>query len=132
MKNKQIIISVIIIFIALVGYKLISSKIQENKEKAVLQERARLEKEPLEECLNNIDKEAKSETDKTTDLIRDIRTKESQDFCLNGHNPSEIYNNGPITWGEYCWPSYEDEKEATQKILDKAKIDKEECYRRYK
>lgn len=132
MDHKKIIILIGVVFLALVGYKLISSNIQENKEKAVLQEKVRLEKEPLEKCLNDIDNEAKSETDKITELIRDVRTKESQSFCLNGHNPSEIYNNGPTTWGEYCWPSYEDEKEATQKILDKAKIDKEECYKRYK
>ena len=56
MENKKIIVLVVIIFLAFVGYKIISSNIQENKEKAVLQEKAQLqakEKKPLEDCLKN-------------------------------------------------------------------------------
>ena len=41
--NKKIIGIVAIIFVVLVGYKFISSNIQENKEKAVLEERYRLD-----------------------------------------------------------------------------------------
>ncbi|MFA6386149.1 MAG: hypothetical protein WCW04_00025 [Candidatus Paceibacterota bacterium] len=132
MDHKKIIILIGVVFLALVGYKLISSNVQENKEKAVLQEKVRLEKEPLEQCLNNIDNESKAETNKITELMRDIRTKESQDFCLGSHNPNEFYNAGPTTWKEYCWPSYEDEQKEIKKISDKAKIDREECYKRYK
>lgn len=132
MDHKKIIILIGVVFLALVGYKLISSNVQENKEKAVLQEKVRLEKEPLEKCLNDIDNEAKSETDKITELIRDVRTKESQDFCLGDHNPNEFYNTGPQTWREYCWPSYEEEQKEIKEISDKAKIDREECYKRYK
>ena len=132
MDIKKIITLIGVVFLALVGYKLISSNVQENKEKAVLQEKVRLEKEPLEQCLNNIDNEAKSETERITELIRGVRTKEEQDFCLGGHNPNEFYNKGPTTWREYCWPSYEDEQREIKEISDKAKIDREECYKRYK
>ena len=53
MKNKQIIILVIVIFLAFVGYKIISSNIQENKEKAVLQERYQLDQLQKNQDMSN-------------------------------------------------------------------------------
>jgi len=38
---KLIILTGLVLFVALVGYKIISSYIQENKEKAIIQERAK-------------------------------------------------------------------------------------------
>ncbi len=60
LKNNKIVFIIILIFILLIVYKIISSDIQEDKETAVLQERARIEtliKKPLEDCLQQAEEE---------------------------------------------------------------------------
>ncbi|KKR30181.1 MAG: hypothetical protein UT61_C0011G0004 [Candidatus Woesebacteria bacterium GW2011_GWA1_39_8] len=139
MGNKQIIILIVVIFIAFVGYKAISSNIQENKEKAVLQEKYQLQelaKEPLNQCLENIDNETEKEIKEYKDLIRDVRTPSSQESCLkltgHGSNIDALIAAGKINLKDYCWPSYEDEEAEIQKIISEAKTEKEECYKQYK
>ncbi|MES2930993.1 MAG: hypothetical protein V4665_04410 [Patescibacteria group bacterium] len=56
LEENKLVMLIVIIFFLLIGYKMISSHIQEKKEKAILQERARLEalaKKPLEDCLKD-------------------------------------------------------------------------------
>jgi hypothetical protein len=138
MKNKQIIISVVIIFVAFVGYKIISSSIQENKEKAVLQEKARLEelaKEPLNQCIENIDKETAAEIKQMREIY--MPSKESYEFCLqptgHGRIVDDLIASGKMTLEEYCKPPSVQEIEIeAQKIRDKGQTEKEECYKQYK
>lgn len=61
MNNKQIIGIIVLIFVLLVGYKVISSNIQAGKEKDVLQEKfnlSELAKKPLEICLKKAEDES--------------------------------------------------------------------------
>lgn len=139
MTNKEIIIIIVVIFLAFIGYKVISSSIQENKEKAVLQEKAQLqalEKEPLNQCIDNIDFNAAKDIKNLKDLIQETRSPESQANCLqptgHGSKIDALIASGKLNLQEYCWPSFEEEDAEIQKINDKALIDKEECYKRYK
>ncbi|MFZ3011443.1 MAG: hypothetical protein WA060_00355 [Minisyncoccia bacterium] len=123
--NKQIIITVGIIFIALVGYKIISSSIQESKEKAVLQERAQLDqlaKEPLNQCIDEINNNAENEIKRNRELALDISSPKSQEECINFSGDKE-----------YCKPpSFQELQVEAEQIRAKAKIDRDECYKRYK
>jgi len=69
-KQMNIALLAVGIFILFVGYKYISSNIQENKEKAVIQERAAVEQQErqqqsrnLSDCLNLADLDEKSKID---------------------------------------------------------------------
>ena len=139
MKNKQIIILIGIIFLAFVGYKLIASNIQENKEKTVLQEKARLEevaKEPLNKCLEDIDKE----TERNINILVDTNTMSPEEYksCIDpntnhGLNVKNLVASGKLTLEEYCKPLTNSEVDIEkQKIYDNARIEKEDCYKQYK
>ena len=139
MDNKKIIVLIGVIFLALVGYKIISSSIQENKEKAVLEERAQLDqlaKEPLNNCIDEINSSAENEIKRNRELALDISSPESQRDCLNSdHGPkvSSLVISGKMTIQEYCKPpSFQELQIEADQIRAKAKIDREECYKRYK
>jgi len=139
MDNKKIIILIVIIFIALVGYKLISSSIQENKEKAVLEEKAQLDqlaKAPLNNCIDQINSSAENEIDRNSKLAQDLGSPESQKECLNsdhGLKVNALIISGKMTLQEYCKPpSFEELQVEADQIHTKAKTDIEECYKRYK
>lgn len=125
MDHKKIIVLVVIVFLALVGYKIISSSIQENKEKAVLEERAQLDqlvREPLNQCIDEINNNADKEITRNRELALDISSPESQKECINFSGDKE-----------YCKPpSFQELQIEAEQIRAKAKIDREECYRRYK
>lgn len=108
--NKKIIGIVMIVFVVLVSYKFISSGIQENKEKAVLQEKYRLEQLSQKALQNCID-EAKTEKKRVLDFYESFdatsctKLGNSKEWCR-----TKMYSEG-VQW----------EKEAV-----------ELCYRRYK
>ena len=139
MDNKKIIVLIGIIFIALVGYKIISSSIQENKEKAVLEEKAQLDqlaKEPLNNCIDTINSSAENEIKRQRDLAIDLSSPESQKECLNsdhGIKVNALILSGKMTLQEYCKPpSFDELQVEADQIHAKAKIDIEDCYKRYK
>src|ERR1035437_1423377 len=86
MKYKQIIILVGVIFIAFVGYKIISSNIQKNKEEAVLQEKYRLDQLQINQETANQQKIA-----------------EGLDLCLNDANNVADKNSASIFVMAKCW-----------------------------
>jgi hypothetical protein len=139
MDNKKIIVLVVVIFLALVGYKIISSSIQENKEKAVLEEKAQLDqlaKAPLNNCIDQINSSAENEIDRHSRLAQDLSLPESQKECLNsdhGLKVNALILSGKMTLQEYCKPpSFEELQIEADQIHAKAKIDIEDCYKRYK
>lgn len=108
--NKKIIGIVAIVFVALVSYKFISSGIQENKEKAILQEKYRLEQlsqKALQNCIDEAKTEKKSILDsyEIYDATSCTKLGNSKEWCR-----TKMYSEG-VQW----------EKEAV-----------ELCYRRYK
>lgn len=113
LKEYKVWIIIVSIFILLVAYKYISSGIDE--------QRSLQAKEPLNQCLDDIDKETTIKINNYENLVRSISTPEDQAQCLK--SASE----------EYCRPPSFAERDAEeQAIRDKAQIDKEECYKRYK
>lgn len=139
MKNKQIIILVVVIFLAFVGYKAISSNIQENKEKAVLQEKAwlqELEKEPLNKCINDVETAINLNKKYNSILTYTIFSDLYQD-CMKPTGHGSGFDArialGEINLKDYCAPPTPQEVELEkQKILNEEKIAKDECYKRYK
>lgn len=122
MDIKKIIILIGVIFLSLIGYKLISSNIQENKEKAVLEEKIKLEQEPLNKCIDEINNNAESEIKRNRELAIEISSPKSQEECIKFTGNKE-----------YCKPpSFERLEIEVEQIRNKAKIDREECYKRYK
>lgn len=108
--NKKIIIIIGVVFVALIAYKFISSSVQENKEKAVLQEKYRLEQlsqKDLQNCIDEAKTEKKSILDsyEIYDATSCTKLGNSKEWCR-----TKIYSEG-VQW----------EKEAV-----------ELCYRRYK
>jgi hypothetical protein len=139
-ESNKVVSTIFLVFVLATIYTIIGSGVQENKEKAVLQERARLQevaKEPLNQCLENIDEQAKADIDSYESLVRDPVVYSD---CLNppagighGSKVEGLIASGNMTLAEYCRPPTIDEQLAQkQKILDKAKVDKEECYKRFK
>lgn len=138
-RENKVWLGIVLVFFLLIAYKGISSGIQAEKEVSVLQEKARLqelEKAPLEQCLNNIDKGSAYEIDRKRKSYQEVRSPEAQSLCMqptgHGRIVEDLIAAGKMTLREYCWPKYEDEEADVQKILDKAKVDREECYKRYK
>ena len=86
MKNKQIIILVIVIFLAFVGYKIISSNIQENKEKAVLQERYQLD-----------------QLQKNQDMSNQQKITDQLNSCLDDANNVFVKDTAPLLVLALCW-----------------------------
>jgi hypothetical protein len=127
MQNKQIILLVGVIFLAFVGYKLISSNIQENKEKAVLLERARLEeaaKEPLNQCIAKAEERMNRKITSVQQATAETRTQEWKNNC------EELQNSG---WKADCRPSSSESLSIViEEYKAEAEQEKEECYKQYK
>ena len=109
---KIIILTGLVLFVVLVGYKIISSNIQENKEKAIIQEKANAVAQvaaDLDKCLYQAEK--------------NFQTKSSDWLTLYA---------GEIQRGEKTQPVASQEMYA-QKDLDRkqADTDKQDCYKRY-
>lgn len=119
---KLIVLTGFVLFAVLVGYKIISSNIQKNKEKAIFQEKAEAQKQAdyqqqeknrqLDTCL------AQAEQKKNETILQWQNYYKNN--CLNGPNvDAEIW----------C-------AEETLRLIDKAKaeaeVDKKNCYTRYK
>lgn len=135
-----------IVFIVLVSYKFISSSIQENKEKAVLQERYRLEQlreQPLEICL----KKAEDESVYNESLENIFRNSSAFDYgmlvsanekCSRHFNEKDEYN----CTLDYIFDSRLTKEEKEYRFnemirnINAGKVrheaEKEECYKRYK
>lgn len=132
MENKKIIILIVVILLAFIGYKLVAAKIQENKEKAVLQERARLDelaKAPLDACIEETDKWLDYNLKLWKGYYYDMFTEKFQYDCqnLDGHLPYKGNTK------EYCTPPSDAEfKLELQAYRDEAADKKQECYKRYK
>jgi len=127
LKENKIIVIIILVFILLVAYKIISSHIQEEKEKAVLHERARLEaleKKPFEDCLNR----AKEE---------DFSARES--YLNYDYTGAVTLNGNSIPGFKECMTKEKDQSICVktrhewyrwrEELLQKSK---DECYRQYK
>ncbi len=139
MNTKQIILITAVIFFAVLISTIVSIDMQENKEKAVLQERARLqvlEKEPLNKCLENAETVAES-NEKYNIVLTYTVFSEAYRSCMQptGHGVAQdaLIASGKINLKEYCAPptaqEVEMERQKIRKIEDSAK---KECYRRYK
>ena len=141
MKNKQIIIIIGIIFIALIGYKLISSNIQENKEKAVIDYRIQAEqftknqenenkKKQNDDCLNNSTIKSAKDKDFIFKMARcwgvGTLVEGSLDDCIakNGMGRKECQTQEGV-----CLEQINQKLSIIDNELTKAK---EECYKRYK
>lgn len=124
MNTKQIVILVGVIFIAFVGYKIIASNIQENKEKEVLRERAQLQelaKEPLNKCISDIDKQTDIKIKDDYELFYRMATTEFQSACQKSNSV------------DYCKPpTIQEFNEKIQEYRDQAEKEKDACYKRYK
>lgn len=144
MKTNQIIILILIIFLALVGYKFISANIQENKEKAVLQERHQLELLQKEEE----HKEKQKETELLNSCLADAENVSARDSALifilaqcwgvgtlnNGSQEQCVKNKGEgrkicQLQSGICTDVITDKING---IKDNLKKDRQECYTRYK
>lgn len=136
MNTKQIIMIIVVIFFAFVGYKLISSNIQENKEKAVLREKAQLQElaqEPLNKCIDDINSNATYDIKQMKESAKEISSNYL--YCItSGHGPivDAQIKSGQVTINDYCTFTSQEQDAEEQKIKEKAKIDIQECYKRYK
>lgn len=137
MKNKEIIILIALILLAFVGYKLISSNIQENKEKSVLQEKYRLEQLKIKDNTDEINScigEAKNISDKDTAYIGimarcwavGILDNNSMNDCVN--NEGRGRQICQLQKG-ICTEQISMKLKAINEKFDK---DKQDCYIRYK
>ena len=128
MKNKQIIILIVVIFLALVGYKVISSSIQESKEKAVLQERYQLNQ--LQEN-QNIANQQKI-TAQLNLCLEDAKNKASSAYIELGLDKPESkcdkYKNN-IDAQTACMKGF---VTVQNQVIAQMDQDKNECYKRYK
>ncbi len=133
---------VVVIFLASVGYKIISSSIQENKERAILEEKAQLEvlaKEPLNKCIDDIETAVELNTKYNIVLSYTIFS-ESYRSCIkppdglgHGRKVEDLIASGKMTIEEYCAPPTSQEVELEkQKIRKEEQLAKDECYKRYK
>ena len=118
--NKKIIGVVTIVFIVLIGYKFISSNIQERKEKAVLEHRYNLEqlsKKPLQDCLDDIEKKLDFDIDWTNGYLYPAYTSKNNILCKENK--------------EYCFSLTEVNDEITY-LKKEAEHNEILCYQRYK
>ena len=133
-KNKQIIILVGIIFLAFVAYKIIASNVQQSKEEAVLQKQYQLQelaKEPLNQCLDDVDKRLNNQIAIFTQSFYESYTPEYKTQCenLNSHVSSTSF----LLNKSDCRPiSQESLDKIKQEETGKAEIEKQDCYKRYK
>lgn len=142
--NKRIIGIIGIVFVSLVGYKFISSNIQENKEKTVLQERYRLEQ--LQNSQERLVKkeEGQQKQDDIESCIEEARARLSRltgSKCFNEVGDEALLNCAKKEVTEIC-KKYEGNFDLnieclkgqiaySEKINKEFREDKNECYKRY-
>lgn len=142
---KKIIGIIGIVFVSLVGYKFISSDIQENKEKAVLEERYRLEQ--LQNNQERLEKqeEKQQKQDDIESCIEEARSRlrlSTGSKCFNEIGGDAILSCAKKEVSEKCG-KYKDninlnimclegEIKYATKINEEFRQDKDECYKRYK
>lgn len=134
MSNKRIIGLVSIVFVAFVGYKFISSGIQESKEKAVLQEKYKLEqqaKEPLNQCLENIDAKLESFSRLMADTYKDINKPGEKEICER-RNKSWALSQGTIYNPKSCSVTLAEVFSEIELKRQELEPEKQDCYKRYK
>lgn len=119
---RNIILLMLIMFAFFVAYKYISANIQENKEKAVIQERARVQQQ------QEIKKEA---------LIQEKEKKQQLDSCLD--QAKQKKNEAITSFGKSAQETCRNSRSCVQYALDiieefkaEEKIDRDDCYKRYK
>ena len=84
--TKKVLLFLVFIFLLFVGYKIISSNVQENKEKAVIQERVNVEYTQKQEQTQNLNRCLSSaqniENSKISWYLNDFHTKYGSDEKL--------------------------------------------------
>lgn len=143
--NKKIIGITAIVFVALVGYKFISSGIQEDKEKAVLQEKYRLDQlRNNQETLENKEKEQQKQSD-IEHCIEEAKAKLrvlTGSKCFDEMGDEAILSCAKKEVSEMC-KKYENnfglnieclkgQIAREEKISEEFRQDKNECYLYYK
>ena len=126
---KGIAALMVILFVLFVAYKFISSAIDKQRSESILEKKAMIDseaREPLEQCLNNIERGMEN----SIALGREIFTNSREpDFKARCEAVNMQYSGKK---GE-CSPSTLDEFNTfVQGERDKAEIEKQECYKRYK
>jgi len=132
--NRQIIGIVTIIFVALVGYKFVSSGIQENKEKAVLQEKYNMEqqaKEPLNQCLDGVDGKLEVFSDLMSEGFKDRNMPGATDRC-ESYNKSYAASHGLVYKQGSCSLTMKDVIFGIEAKRKELEPERQECYKRYK
>lgn len=143
--NKKIIGIVAIVFIALVGYKFISSSIQENKEKAVLEEKYRLEQLQKSQEILVKQEERQQKQDDIESCIEEARAKRrisTGSNCLNEVGDEALLSCAKKELSEKCG-KYKDnidlsilclkgQIEFQKNIKEEFEEDEEKCYERHK
>ena len=129
MKIREIIILLAITFVLLIGYKSISSGIDEQRQKSVLQEQSNLSlqaKEPLNQCINDIEEVL----NRTLKNFREEFTEESKpEWKLQCENTNMAFRGNK---GSCIAITFDHLNEVIKQYTDQAKIDEQECYKRYK
>jgi len=142
---KKIIGIVIIVFVVLIGYKFISSSIQENKEKAVLQERYNLEQlqKDQENKQKILEKQQKSDyIESCTEEARYRLRIALGSKCFDEVGDEAILSCAKKEINERC-KKYENNIDLNieclkgqlareEKISENFRLDKNECYLHYK
>lgn len=131
---------VVLVFILLVGYKVIGSKIQEGKEKSVLQEKARLEelaKAPLNKCIEDVENQTKEKIKGWQEYAAMLIAPGEKENCISmvgeRYDMRKVAAAHNMTLEEYCkGPSLEQIEITSQKMRDDGEKAKDECYKRYK
>ncbi len=140
--NKKIIGIVAIVFVALVGYKFISSNIQEDKEKAVLQERYRLDQLQKNQEVLKRQEEKKQKQNDIESCIEEARARlrlATGSKCFNEIGDEAVLNCAKKEVSEKC-EKYKNnldlnimclkgELEYSNKINEEFRQDKNECYK---
>lgn len=142
--NKKIIGIIGVVFVVLIGYKFISSNIQESKEKAVLQERYRLEQlQNNQERLEKQEKEQQKQSD-IESCIEEVRARLrllARSKCFNEVGDEALLICAKKETSEKC-EKYKNnidlnimclkgEIENANKINEDFEHNKNECYKRY-
>lgn len=144
MSYKKIIGIIGIIFVVLISYKFISSNIQENKEKAVLEERYRLEQLQKSQERIVIQEERQQKQDNIESCIEEARARlriSTGSKCFNEVGHEALLSCVKKESSELC-KNYRDniylytkcakgEIERSNKINEEFRQDKNECYKRY-
>lgn len=142
--NKKIIGVVAIVFVAMIGYKFISSNIQENKEKAVLEEKYRLEQLQKSQEILVKQEERQQKQDDIESCIEEARARlriSTGSKCFNEVGDEALLSCAKKEASEKCGKykdninlnimCLEEELKYANKINEEFRQDENECYKRY-